>query len=876
MADGPDDRAVQRRPDRVPPHNLEAEQAVLGSMLLSPDSVEGALSMLEDTDFYRPAHGRIFTAVSDLYARSVPVDHLSVADRLESTDQLEAAGGKAYLLDLSGAVPTTANWMRYAEIVKRLSMMRQLITAATQIVALGYDAPDDVGEVVEDAERLIFQVTNKRVSSNFRDITELLKISFEQLEELFDKGEHITGVETGFKELDKLTAGLHPGDLVILAARPSVGKTALALNLAVNAARKGSAVAIFSLEMSAEQLVQRVLCAEARINLQDVRTGYLKESDWHAVHTAMGKLANLDFYVDDTPSISILEVRAKARRQLRNKPKGLIVVDYLQLMQPQRSRSENRQVEIAEISRGLKILAKELGVPVVALSQLSRAVEQRAGKRPMLSDLRECVTGETLVVLADGSRVPISELVGTTPRVLAVNEGGAVVAAQSDKVWPVGVRSVSRVTLASGRTIRATMKHRFLTGRGWIRLSEMSAGEHVALSRELPEPTECVDWSESRLALLGHLVGDGSYLSGQPLRYTTASEENSEVVTQAAAEFGCRVSRHEGRGSWHQLVVAGNGNRWRPAGVNAWLRELGIYGQRSAEKSLPAEVFRLSNASLAILLRHLWATDGCIWVSASGPRRARVYFSTCSRTLAADVAHILMRLGIVARIRTTVSAGSSCVYSVDVSGAADQRRFLDRVGAFGPRVAPACELAALLGSIRPNTNVDTMPPEVFSAVKASMAERGVTQRAMAEARGTSYGGSSHFSFAPSRSVVLDYALILDDAALAEQATNDLFWDRIVSVEPDGEEMVYDLTVPGPASWLADGIVSHNSGAIEQDADIVMFLDRDTSPGAEDEEGRPAKGTAELIVAKHRNGPLGTVPLVFMERFTKFVDMTNRV
>ena len=375
--------------DRVPPHNLEAEQATLGAMFLSLDAVEGALTQLQPEDFYRPAHARIFSAMSDLHSRSIPVDHLSVADRLESTGELEAAGGKPYLLDVTGMTPTTANWTRYTEIVKRMSMLRQLIGAGTGIVALGYDAPDDLDEVVGDAERMVFEVTNKRVQSNFKDIKGLLTTSFKQLEELAERKEHITGVPTGFKKLDKLLAGLHPGDLCILAARPSVGKTALALNVAVNAAKSGAAVAVFSLEMSAEQLVQRVLCSEARINLQDVRTGYVKDADWYAIHNAMGKLANLDFWVDDTPSISILEVRAKARRQLRHKEKGLIIVDYLQLMQPQGKRSENRQTEIAEISRGLKILGKELGVPVLALSQLSRAVEQRAGKRPQLSDLRE-------------------------------------------------------------------------------------------------------------------------------------------------------------------------------------------------------------------------------------------------------------------------------------------------------------------------------------------------------------------------------------------------------------------------------------------------------------------------------------------------------
>ncbi len=391
MADGIETefRAARATGGRVLPHNLEAEQALLGAMLLSSDVTESALGAVIEEDFSRPAHSVIFKAMSDLYSRSVPIDHLSVADRLETTDMLESAGGKAYLIDLSGSVPTTANWARYAEIVKRTSMLRQLIRAATDIEAMGYDAPDDLDAVVEEAERRIFQVTNTRVASNFREINELLKISFAQLEELFERKEHVTGVPTGFEHLDKLLAGMHAGDLLILAARPSVGKTAFALNVAVNAAKKGTSVAIFSLEMGAEQLIQRVLCSEARISLQDVRTGYLKDSDWHAIHNAMGKLANLEFWVDDTPSISILEVRAKARRQLRNKEKGLIIVDYLQLMQPQNRRTENRQVEIAEISRGLKILAKELKVPVIALSQLSREVEKRAGKRPQLSDLRE-------------------------------------------------------------------------------------------------------------------------------------------------------------------------------------------------------------------------------------------------------------------------------------------------------------------------------------------------------------------------------------------------------------------------------------------------------------------------------------------------------
>jgi replicative DNA helicase len=382
-------RPVSALADRVPPHNLEAEQALLGSMFLSPEAVEVGLNTVHAEDFYRDAHRRIFRAVEHLYNHNVPIDQLSVADRLESAGELEQTGGKAYLLDVTGVVPTAANASRYAQIVRRTAMLRDLISAATQIVAIGYDAPDDMQEVVEEAEKLIFSVTASRVSHDFESIDTLLEAGFHQLEELFEQQKKITGVPTGFKDLDGLLAGMHRGDLIILAARPAVGKTALALNIAVNAAKADTSVALFSLEMAAEQLIQRILCSEARINSQDVRTGQIKDPDWTSISRAMNDLAELDFYVDDTPAITILEVRAKARRQLRDRPNGLVIVDYLQLMQPQNKRYDNRQTEIADISRGLKVLAKELDVPVLALSQLSRAVEQRAGKRPQLSDLRE-------------------------------------------------------------------------------------------------------------------------------------------------------------------------------------------------------------------------------------------------------------------------------------------------------------------------------------------------------------------------------------------------------------------------------------------------------------------------------------------------------
>jgi replicative DNA helicase len=383
------DDGVQALRERVPPHNIEAEQSLLGSMFLSGDAVENCITIVDADDFYRPPHRKIFSAIKYLNLRGDAIDQITVAARLESTGELDAAGGKAYLLDVTGAVPTAANAEYYAHIVKRTSMLRQLIDAATSIQAYSYENPDDIDEVVERAEKTIFDVTNRRVSSNFRVLEELVKESFAELEKLYDHKSHVTGVPTGFPDLDKILAGMHKGDLIILAARPSVGKTALALNIAVNAAKAGTTTAVFSLEMSAPQLVQRILCAEARVDSQRLRTGYLADEDWPLLMQAMGRLPLDKLHVDDTASSSILEVRAKSRRLFRGVENGLIIIDYLQLMQPHGRRSENRQVEVAEISRGLKILAKELECPVLVLSQLSRRIEERQGKRPQLSDLRE-------------------------------------------------------------------------------------------------------------------------------------------------------------------------------------------------------------------------------------------------------------------------------------------------------------------------------------------------------------------------------------------------------------------------------------------------------------------------------------------------------
>jgi replicative DNA helicase len=504
------------------------------------------------------------------------------------------------------------------------------------------------------------------------------------------------------------------------------------------------------------------------------------------------------------------------------------------------------------------------------LPPVGRAAAAPTEKRPQLSDLRECVTGDTLVVLADGQRVPIRDLVGTTPEVVAMTAPeGMLTGARSDKVWRVGRRPVYRVRLASGRSIRCTLRHRLWGAEGWVRLRDLRVGDRLAIARRLPEPASPAEWPDDRVALLGQLIGDGSYLQNAPMRYTTASEENSAAVSDAARrEFGCEVKRYRGRRAWHQLLISGNGNRWAPAGVNAWLRELGIFGQRSHQKRVPDAAFRLSNLQLGLLLRHLWATDGTISPRKSARGGHTVAYSTNSARLASDVASLLLRFGIVARLYTVHKAGYRPGLFVDVSGAAAQRVFLDAVGAFGPRVAAAERLRRVVSGTVANTNVDTLPASYFDRARGLMRERQITTRAMCAIRGTAYGGSSHFRFSPSRNLLAEYGQVLEDGILMEQAGNDLFWDRIVSIDADGEEDVFDLTVPGPASWLADGIISHNSGGLEQDADIVMFIFREEEYKPSDEN----RGVAELIIGKQRNGPTGTIKLAFLKEYTRFENL----
>jgi replicative DNA helicase len=577
-----------------------------------------------------------------------------------------------------------------------------------------------------------------------------------------------------------------------------------------------------------------------------------------------------------------MEIRAKARRlKSRLGELGLIVVDYLQLMAG-RPDAENRQVEVSEISRGLKILARELETPVVALSQLSRGLETRADKRPMLADLREsgCVPASTRILRADnGQEVTIGELVLSQeePLVWSVDEHQRLVPRRLLRAFPSGRKPVFRVALASGRQVEATANHPFLTVEGWSRLDALGPGSFVATPRLIPTPVRAAEgWSDDELTLLAHLLGDGTIGSG--VKYATADPENKRVVEETARRlFGIQVAGKRLGRTWQLWLPSPyrlTHGRFHP--VRGWLEPHGLWGSRSGNKFIPETIFGLSEGKVALFLHHLWATDGSVTLSrnARGPL-VRTYYATTSRRLARDVQRLLLRLGIRARISRARKNGYKDSWHVRIDGAAQQTRFLATVGCHGKRGECIPEALSILAGVQENPNVDLVPWEISKKVKTAAAAAGVSHRQLADALSEGYCGS-YLLGSPnrprrfSRSRLARMAEVVDSEDLREVAASDLFWDEIIEIVPVGVQPTFDATIEDAHNFIADGVVVHNS--LEQDADVVLFIYRDELYNPESAD----RGTAEIIVAKHRNGPTGSVQLAFVDRYTLFANMAKGV
>ncbi|MCV7398640.1 replicative DNA helicase [Mycobacterium fragae] len=1007
---------------RQPPQDVAAEQSVLGGMLLSKDAIADVLEKLRPGDFYRPAHQNVYDAILDLYGRGEPADAVTVAAELDRRGSLRRIGGAPYLHTLISTVPTAANAGYYAGIVAEKALLRRLVEAGTRVVQYGYAGAEgsDVAEVVDRAQAEIYDVTDRRLSEDFVALEDLLQPTMDEIDAIASAGGLARGVPTGFTELDDVTNGLHPGQMIIVAARPGVGK-ALALDtplptpdgwttmgdvavgdellgadgqptrvvaatevmlgrpcyevefsdgtviiadadhqwptgygvrptaelrsgldtiaaagsiasyterrgtatlmapvLHVDAVRRVSSVpvrcvqvnnaarlylagrgmvpthnstlgldflrscsikhrmasVIFSLEMSKSEIVMRLLSAEAKIKLADMRSGRMSDDDWTRLARRMSEISEAPLFIDDSPNLTMMEIRAKARRLRQKADLRLIVVDYMQLMTSGK-KFESRQVEVSEFSRNLKLLAKELEVPVVAISQLNRGPEQRTDKKPMLADLREsgCLTASTRILRADtGAEVTFGELLrtGERPLVWSLDEQLRMVARPMTNVFPSGRKEVFRLRLASGREVEATGNHPFMTLDGWTPLEQLTVGDRLAVPRSVPEPVHTQRMADSEVILLAHMIGDGSCVKNQPIRYASVDEANLVAVALSAMYFGVTAVRDDypaARVTTLRLPAPYHLTHRRRNPIAAWLDKLGLFGLRSYEKFVPQRVFALPNDQVALFLRHLWATDGSVsWDDKVG--QARVYYASTSRRLIDDVAALLLRVGVLARIKRVIKAGYRDCWHLYIYGAENQTRFLRHAGVHGVKAVAAQEVLTQLDGIVRNTNLDTVPKEVWTLVKASLVSRQMTHRQFAAAMGTQFCGSAMWKHAPSRGRLHRAAGLLEDREIHALATNDVFWDQIVEVTSLGVMDVYDGTVDDTHNFVANGISAHNS--LEQDSDVVILLHRPDAFERDD----PRGGEADLILAKHRNGPTKTVTVAHQLHLSRFANMAR--
>ena len=843
---------AERSDERLPPQDVAAEQSVLGSMLLSKDAIADVVEALRGVDFYRPAHESIYEAILDLYGRGEPADAVTVADELTKRGQLGRVGGQAFLHQLISGVPTAANAGYYAQIVAERAVLRRLVEAGTRIVQLGYaQGGGDVEDIVNAAQAEVYAVSDTRGAEDYFRLGDILEMTVDEIEVASGKSGEMTGVPTGFTDLDSLTNGLHPGQMIVLAARPAMGKSTLGLDIARSAAIKHKmATVVFSLEMSKTEITMRLLSAEAQIQLQHMRKGTMRDDDWQRLAATMGRVSDAPLFIDDSPNMSLMEIRAKCRRLKQRNNLKLVVIDYLQLMSSGK-KVESRQQEVSEFSRALKLLAKELEVPVIAISQLNRGPEQRTDKRPQMSDLREsgCLTADTRVLRADtGAETTLGSLHRSGARdvpVWALDDSLRYVRRHLTHVFPTGVRPVFRLTTASGKQVRATANHPFLTYAGWSPLGELRTGIRVAVPRHVPAPAFFEPWDESRLLLLaGALAGPGRAVTAEGHGRGRSGKDGGS-------------GRTRGSGGGH---AGGHGGDW--------LDGLAV-DVKAAKRRVPKSLFHAPKAQIALFLRGLWSAAGTVTVN-SARDGGRIRLSTPSPRLVEDVSRLLLRFGISTRTvireggQGTVG-GEGTAYRLVVSGLDSQRRFLQEIGVTGQYAAAAERLLAIVREREAATpGAEAVPEDVWTSMREVMSERAADR-----ARGARDGDVGGPGPAADRRERLGRVVaVLDSAELDLHAVNDVVWEPVVSVEADGVEQVFDATVVGGHNFVANGVAVHNS--IEQDADMVILLHRDE---AYEKESQRA-GEADLIVAKHRNGPTDTIVVAFQGHYSRFTNMAT--
>ncbi len=746
------------------PNSIEAEQAVLGAIIVDPEAFTKTIEVIDKPDFfYKKAHQLIFECFLSLSEKNENIDILTASQYLEDKNALSDIGGRSYLAALSEHAPIAANAPYYGKIIKQKAILRNMIVAGNEIVGLGYQSEEDLDILVDKAEQLIFHLAESRSKESLIHIADLVSGAWKTLEEREANKGKLSGLNTGFFDLNLMTSGLQKSDLIILAARPAMGKTSFCLNIAENVAiAEKKPVAIFSLEMSKEQLVQRMMCSRAEVDSSRVRSGQLHSDDWAKLGSAMSELGEAPIFIDDSGGISIMEIRGKCRRLMtQNQGQlGLVVIDYLQLLE---GRSNDSRInQISEISRGLKLLARELNVPIIALSQLSRAVEARQDKRPMLSDLREsgCLTADTKIYLSDtGEYRKIIDLLGENNfTVSALDENYKLVNAKAKKAFYSGRKKVYKITTNSGNEIKASANHPFLTIDRWKALEELKTGEFIATARELKS---------------GNLTDS----------YSTHA-------------IYSRISN----GLFNMQMSS-------------------VLADSSALDSIPQELFELEPDKVADYIARLWSHKGKI-VLKKNQEQCLLRCSSKSKDFVLDLKKLLLRFAIHSKLEKS----GPKQYHLVISDIYNIRNFVEKIGFTQMQLKDFQRLEELICESETNPNHDVIPKEYWQHVREVLLEKNISQRQFQSDLGSQYCGSALFKSNISRKRLKKTAHVLEDDETYHMACSDIFWEKITSIEYLGEEDVYDIEVPGLHNFVAENFIVHNS--LEQDADIVMFIYRD--------------------------------------------------
>ncbi len=856
--------------------NKSIERVILSSLIFQPEFIEDFSSEVFPDDFYIPFHRDVYSAILKLQNKIVSEEEVQI--ELEKSSKFKEDDFLYIFLERP-----VAKLDFYIKELKNKSTKRRLLLVAKEIEEAIFEQDMEAEDLLNLVEEKVYAIGQESTTGGFKDIHMALQETEEYLQKAKEReNKTVTGIDTGFRDLNTMTTGFNDGDLIIIAARPSMGKTAIALNFVYNAISTGKGVAFFSLEMPVEQLMLRLFSIDTRIHLQDLRTGDLEDKDLNSLDVSMNRFRGFKLFIDDDGNLNIHQLRTKLRKlKAKNPDISLAVVDYIQIMNSKASK--DRHIEVSDISRGLKLLARELKIPIIALSQLNRSLETRNDKRPIMSDIREsgCLTGDSLVINSEtGERIRIDEVVKNRDKLLpfktrAMGENLKMGDFDVINAFSSGVRKVYKMTLKSGKSIKATANHKFYRVDGWIPLGEMKLGDKIATPDSLEiEPKENA-LSNSELILLAHLLGSPK----QPYHYTSEDFENIEIVREKAKElFDIEGKVIQQENWWHISFEDGSP-------LTIWYEKLGI---SSDKKRVPEAVFRGNTKSIELFLHHLWATNGLI---ARHGVSMKVYYSSNSYKFAEAVQSLLLRAGIVSSIRIVKQEKQGKEYGpnyrVSVQGKNDIEKFLKRVNSYGELGKKRDKFLDYLSGIKAKSINSSIHKIVWEQIDEALKNSAISLKEFSKK--TQIYRNKFFKINISIAQMKSIASVLKDEKLSNIANSDIYWDEIVSIEELGEEEVFDITVDKAHCFVSQNMIPKNS--IEQDADIIFFVYRDDvyRLKAEKEREKEARDkgekyepkveqkpeeTAEIIIGKQRNGPTGVVKLNFQKNFTKFVDFTE--